>query len=108
MHISTKPQRQWYAGSRAWQRRRDLQLRQHPLCEYCRQRGVTTPATIADHIEPVAGDWNAFKLGALQSLCASCHSSIKKAFESRGYRDDIGADGWPTDERHPSNRGNRA
>jgi 5-methylcytosine-specific restriction enzyme A len=94
----------WYANSRAWRRRRKLQLREHPLCAYCLERGVTTPAAIADHIEPVAGDWNRFRLGRLQSLCTSCHASLKAFEENRGYRSDIGADGWPTDPRHPANR----
>jgi hypothetical protein len=32
-----------------------------------------TPASIADHDPPHKGDWNAFRLGPLQSLCRDCH-----------------------------------
>jgi 5-methylcytosine-specific restriction endonuclease McrA len=87
-----------------WQRRRLLQLRLHPLCAFCAKRGVVTVATVADHVDPHKGDWNKFALGALQSLCASCHNSTKKIIEARGHGIDIDDDGWPTDPRHPANR----
>jgi hypothetical protein len=44
-------------------------------------------------------------VGKLQSLCESCHRSIKQKEEKRGVRTDIGIDGWPTDPRHPANKG---
>jgi 5-methylcytosine-specific restriction endonuclease McrA len=87
-----------------WQRRRKLQLKQHPLCKFCLERGVVTPATVADHIERHNGDWNKFVLNELQSLCADCHNSSKRYVELRGYRTDVGDDGWPIDPRHPANR----
>jgi 5-methylcytosine-specific restriction protein A len=103
-HISTRDPKTWYAGSKAWRRRSELQRRLYPLCALCLQRGVTREAQLADHIEPVKGDWLRFRLGKLQSLCGSCHSSAKAYEERRGYRFDVGPDGWPTDPRHPSNR----
>jgi 5-methylcytosine-specific restriction protein A len=69
----------------------------------CFKRGIVMPATIADHIEPHRGNWNAFWLGALQSLCANCHESRKKFEENRGFTCDVGSDGWPTDPKHPAN-----
>jgi hypothetical protein len=39
--------------------------------------------------------------GALQSLCAHCHSSRKQSIERRGYDTAVGIDGWPIDPRHP-------
>lgn len=80
-----------------------MQLRTHPLCATCLSRGVTTPATIADHVEPHRGDWNAFMLGKLQSLCKPCHDKDKRLLDLHGYSDDIGDDGWPLDPRHPAN-----
>jgi hypothetical protein len=68
----------------------------------CLERGCVTPAVIADHIEPHKGDWNAFRLGPLTSLCASCHS---RSLGDRGYSDTIDANGFPIDGRHPFNRG---
>jgi 5-methylcytosine-specific restriction enzyme A len=87
-----------------WARRRRLQLIHEPLCRMCRERGLATPASVADHIEPHRGDINKFKLGALQSLCEDCHNSLKKYIELRGYGIDVGDDGWPTDPKHPANR----
>jgi 5-methylcytosine-specific restriction endonuclease McrA len=64
----------------------------------CLQQGRVTPATVADHIKPHRGDWMAFRLGNLQSLCASCHNGAKRALE-RGLtlkpKVSYGIDGWP-------------
>ena len=65
---------------------------------------LLTGATVADHIEPHKGDYNAFVLGKLRSLCAACHDALQ-GFTHRGYRCDIGDDGFPVDPRHPFNRG---
>jgi hypothetical protein len=67
----------------------------------CLQQGRIRAATIVDHINPHAGDRNAFFLGKVQSLCAEHHDGEKRVTEQRGYSDRIGADGWPTDPRHP-------
>ena len=90
----------WYSTER-WARIRRHQLLTHPLCAFCAERGVVDPATICDHVEPHHGDVNKFWLGRLQSLCKPCHDGAKKVVEQRGYRTDIGLDGWPTDPRHP-------
>ena len=63
-----------------------------------------TAASVVDHVVPHRGDWTAFVAGALQSLCDRCHNSRKKQIEVRGYRCDIGIDGYPTDPNHPFNR----
>lgn len=94
----------WYHMHR-WVRRAKAQLRIEPLCRMCAARGVTTVATVADHIEPHRGDWNEFWLGPLQSLCKPCHDKGKHYIEARGYDPTaIGDDGWPLDPRHPANR----
>jgi 5-methylcytosine-specific restriction enzyme A len=93
----------WYNTTR-WDRIRKHQLRAHPLCKYCLERGRITPAEICDHVEPHKGDINKFWLGPFQSLCRPCHDSTKKFVETRGYRPDIGLDGWPLDPNHPVNR----
>jgi len=97
-----RPWRDWYQTA-AWRRRRAHQLKIEPLCRMCLARGVTTPASIADHIESHGGNWNLFRLGALQSLCANCHNSQKRLLENYGWSPDIDDDGWPTDPRHPAN-----
>jgi 5-methylcytosine-specific restriction protein A len=95
--------RDWY-GAYRWKQRARAQMRLHPLCKRCAEKGLVIRAVIADHVIPHRGDWNAFWLGALQSLCRSCHESSKKYEEQRGFRSDIGEDGWPTDPNHPTYR----
>lgn len=90
----------WYSTER-WARIRRHQLHEHPLCAFCLQRGIVEPATICDHVEPHRGDVNKSWLGPFQSLCGECHRSAKRYVELRGFRPDIGADGWPTDPKHP-------
>ena len=87
-----------------WLSRRRLQLKAHPLCQICQARGALTAASVVDHVKPHKGDWNLFVLGELQSLCKTCHDSSKRFFELRGYSNDAGADGWPTDPNHPANK----
>jgi 5-methylcytosine-specific restriction enzyme A len=92
--------RDWYQLER-WRRRRRHQLRVEPLCAMCLKLSKVEPATIADHVVSHRGDWNEFWLGELQSLCKPCHDSRKKVVDLRGYDPEIGADGWPLDQRHP-------
>ena len=84
----------WYADRR-WRAKREAQLARHPLCVYCEERGRITPATVADHIEPHRGDRMKFWRGALQSLCASCHSSTKQREEAGSAPKGCDVDGWP-------------
>jgi 5-methylcytosine-specific restriction protein A len=68
-----------------WLQMRANQLTIEPLCRMCRAKGLVTAATVADHIEPHRGDERKFWEGALQSLCASCHSSCKQSEEVGGW-----------------------
>jgi 5-methylcytosine-specific restriction protein A len=90
-----------YSSAR-WLKIRQRQLREHPLCKYCAETSVVEPATICDHVEPHHGDLNKFWSGPFQSLCKRCHDHAKRFVEMRGYRPDIGLDGWPLDPRHPA------
>jgi hypothetical protein len=92
--------RSWYQ-LQSWRKRRVYQLKIEPLCRRCRELGRTTPALVADHVTPHKGDWNAFVLGELQSLCAECHQR-KLVDQTRGYRSDVGLDGYPLDPAHPA------
>lgn len=87
-----------------WLALRDQQLRHEPLCAYCLKGGRVTPATVCDHVEMHDGDPAKFWAGPFQSLCAHHHNSDKQGEESRGYSDEVGTDGLPTDPRHPFNR----
>jgi 5-methylcytosine-specific restriction endonuclease McrA len=80
-------------------------LRTEPLCRICLEAGRVTPATVADHIEPHRGGYNAFRLGALRSLCKACHNGLGPDNRSPvRLRSPVRADGTPTDLKHPWNR----
>jgi len=69
-----------------------------PLCRLCLEAGRVTPATVADHIEPHKGDFTAFRLGELRSLCADCHDRLDA---DNAPRAPIREDGTPSDLNHP-------
>lgn len=92
-------------GTQRWRRKAAHQLLLEPLCRLCHAAGRITAATIADHIIPHMGDVFAFWNNALQSLCKACHDGVKQREERRGHSDALGADGWPSDPRHPANAG---
>jgi 5-methylcytosine-specific restriction protein A len=64
-------------------------------------RSIVMPASVADHVVEHHGDRHAFWYGALQSLCASCHSGDKRIETLRGYLPGTDVNGEPTDRRHP-------
>lgn len=97
----SEPWHGWYSST-VWQKLRKHQLMEHPLCKFCAEKSLVVPATIVDHVQPHRGNWTAFRTGALQSLCKSCHDSDKRLEELRGYSTEIGLDGWPVDRRHPA------
>jgi hypothetical protein len=91
----------WYCTS-SWRRRRRHQLHIEPLCALCLEAGRIVPATVADHIESHRGDFAAFRLGLLRSLCADCHNALDGRNAARAP---VNADGTPSDPRHPWNTG---
>lgn len=101
-----KPSRRWYRMA-AWKRKAKRQLDDEPCCRRCAELDPprVRAATTADHVEPHREDYQAFWHGELQSLCTPCHSGPKQSEERRGYRPGVGDDGWPSDPKHPFNRG---
>jgi 5-methylcytosine-specific restriction endonuclease McrA len=80
-----------------WQRERETYLKMNPLCVYCFRDDRLKEASVVDHIKPHKGNQVLFwDVNNWQSLCHSCHSSIKQR-EERGcvYIARIGLDGWP-------------
>jgi len=71
----------------------------------CLEQGIVRVATVCDHRTPHKGDEELF-YGAEnhQSLCKAHHDGAKQSEESIGFSKAIGADGLPTDPRHPFNR----
>jgi 5-methylcytosine-specific restriction endonuclease McrA len=94
------PPSKWY-DSGFWKRRRAHQLQTEPLCAECLRQNRVVPDVLADHLVPFGNSWESFRFGKLQSLCVECHDKSKRFSDRRGYRRDIGPDGWPTDPNHP-------
>ncbi len=68
-----------------WDKARRTYLAKHPVCAGCVKIGVSTPATVVDHIDPHRGDQKKFWDKAnWQPLCASCHGR-KTATEDSGF-----------------------
>jgi 5-methylcytosine-specific restriction enzyme A len=63
------PWRAWYRTDR-WMQMRAEVLDRYPSCQRCRQ----APSTVVHHVTPHRGDAILFWHGALQAVCASCHS----------------------------------
>ena len=66
------------SGSRGydaqWQRVRAAQLRRHPLCEDCGERGYVTEASEVHHVVALRLGGMRLDYGNLRSLCKGCHS----------------------------------
>lgn len=88
----------------AWRARRTHQLGAESLCAFCLAAGLTSPATIADHIVPHRGDPDLFWFGDLQSLCKTHHDSTKQREEKGGWDSMADLSGYPIDPNHPANR----
>lgn len=88
-------------NTRAWKDLRARQLALEPLCRYCLEQGIRTPATVADHRTPHRGNRALFfDAGNLQSLCKTCHDATKQAFEKSGRLRGSNLEGLPLDPRH--------
>ncbi len=67
-----------------WQQARLDYLSKHPLCVFCKTKGFVTEANVVDHIIPHNGDQKLFwNRNNWQSLCTSCHSSVKQKQEKQ-------------------------
>src|SRR5262245_60026419 len=91
--------RGWYKST-AWARIRELQLLAHPLCERCLAKRKAMAASVVHHKEPHRGNVVRFFNGPFESLCKRCHDSDAQSEERIGYSKQIGADGWPVDNKH--------
>jgi hypothetical protein len=101
---SSRPSERWYS-SNAWKRRAADQIRREPLCAACQARGLVVAARIADHVEEHGGNYGAFRLGRLQSLCAPCHDQKhgRRVTGGPAISREIDEDGYPIDVRHAFN-----
>ena len=92
-----KEYRKLYKTAR-WQRMRDAQLSEQPLCCMCLALEEVTPATIVDHIKSHKGDLALFyDPNNLQSLCKPHHDGAKQRIDRGGRAYEIGEDGYPVE-----------
>lgn len=98
-------------NTQRWKRLRLSKLQAQPLCEQCRQDGITTPANVVDHVQPIRHGGDPFPaLDGLASLCASCHGAkTARGIEAGAVRTSrprrgCTPDGRPIDSSHPWNR----
>lgn len=94
--------------TKRWERIRADTLRRDPHCQRCKREGRgLVPSTVCNHVVPHEGDVGKFWKGPFEGVCAPCHDRDIQLEEREGYSRHIGADGWPTDDRHPVNQGSR-
>lgn len=87
-------------------------LATHPVCARCKAKGFIVIATVVHHVNKASkATEQGFFAGPFMSLCAPCHDSAVQSEEKTGkanhrigFTTHPGADGWPTDARHPANR----
>jgi hypothetical protein len=101
-HKSPHPDPSHWYWTQRWRKLSAAQLRREPLCRFHAQRGIPVKATVADHITPHRGNWDAFVTGPLQSLCKTCHDRDKAEVEHFGFRKGFDRDGAPLDPNHPA------
>ena len=68
-----------------WRKERAAYLAVHPLCVACERQGLTTEASVVDHITPHKGDealfWNRDNW---QAMCKKCHDRKTLGRDARG------------------------
>lgn len=102
-----KPRRAtWDHGGKSRHRRgygrqhvrlRQQLLQQEPLCRLCKAKGKITPATIADHVVPIAKGGAVHDIENLQPVCGPCHQEKTLLDQGKRVKRQIGQDGWPED-----------
>ena len=91
-------------GSVRWRKIVKRHLDSSPLCVPCLLSGKDTDGTIVHH--KIKHNGNAVLFwdnDNLETVCASCHSGIKRIEEHHGYSQACGVDGYPLDPNHPFN-----
>lgn len=87
--------------TRAWQAARQQQLIEQPWCAFCERIGRLSPATVVDHIIPLAQAWDRrLDPSNLQSLCKQHHDRTKQRLERTGVEEGCDASGRPLDPNH--------
>ena len=88
-----------------WRKARRMWLAAHPVCAMCARQGRTIAANTVDHIRPHDDDYDKFwDMDNWQSLCSTCHNSIKQQQERHCHSQAADINGLPIDSGHPWNK----
>ena len=66
-----------------WQKVQAIYKRENPLCEDCRDRGITKLADLVHHIVPISKGGDRLAFSNLKSLCKACHDKIHGVFHAK-------------------------
>jgi 5-methylcytosine-specific restriction enzyme A len=84
----------------AWAKASAAFKRANPLCLGCRAVGISSIATMVDHVIPVACGGAFWNQSMWQPLCSHCHESVKKRLDALYVRSEItAADLWMNSPR---------
>lgn len=81
--VGSQPKPERLRGRKNQARRKRVLQRDHGVCVLCRAANRLTPATVADHIVPLA-EGGADDESNLQSLCHACHRTKTSEEARRG------------------------
>ena len=63
-------------------------LKRDPLCVFCRRGGRVKPATVADHVVPIATDpTKRLDLANGRGVCVDCHARITDHYKRTGINE---------------------
>ena len=66
---------------RKWEAFRAAFLMSNPLCDFCKGKGIITPAQVVDHDIPHKGCPDLFWNNTFTALCKPCHDQTKQRME---------------------------
>lgn len=82
--------RGWYNRA-IWRKKiRPEQLAREPLCKYCLEQGIITPATVVNHVGGHQDDYERFIAGPFESTCDNHHNSHVQRVENAARREATG------------------
>lgn len=84
-HASIKDSRQTAHArgyDRTWQILRYRYLSAHPVCTFCHR-----PATVVDHIQPLASGGARLEESNLRPVCVDCHAKLTTNFKRFGVNE---------------------
>lgn len=85
---------------KAWKQARRAQLDREPFCRLCAAVGRRSLARVVDHITPINAGGAELDHENLQSLCKTCHDSVKQRLDKGAPVGGCDASGAPLDTGH--------